>query len=105
MDFFRSLHFIPGNRQDMLTKSGTLPADVLVPDMEDSVPEGQKAQARELIRSMLPTLAQKGQMVMPRINALNTGLAQDDLIAIVGPHTYGVTAGKVESPWEIQELS
>ncbi|MBI4312115.1 MAG: CoA ester lyase [Chloroflexi bacterium] len=105
MDIFRSLHFIPGNRQDMLTKSGTLPADVLVPDMEDSVPDGQKQQARELIKSLLPTLAQKGQLVMPRINALNTGLAADDLAAIVGPHTYGVTAGKVESPWEIQELS
>ncbi|MBI4198520.1 MAG: CoA ester lyase [Chloroflexi bacterium] len=103
--FFRSLHFIPGNRQDMLTKSATLPADVLVPDMEDSVPEGQKQQARELIKSMAPTLAQKGQLVMPRINALNTGLAHEDLAAIVSPQVYGVTVGKVESPWEIQELS
>ncbi|MBI2171604.1 MAG: CoA ester lyase [Chloroflexi bacterium] len=103
--FFRSLHFIPGNRQDMLTKSATLPADVLVPDMEDSVPESQKQQARELIKSMAPTLAQKGQLVMPRINALNTGLAHEDLAAIVSLQVYGVTVGKVESPWEIQELS
>jgi len=105
MDIFRSLHFIPGNRQDMLTKSATLPADVLVPDMEDSVPDGQKKQARELIKSMVSSLAQKGQLVMPRINALNTGLAYDDLAAIVSPAVYGVTVGKVESTWEISEVS
>lgn len=105
MDIFRSLHFIPGNRQDMLTKSGTLPADVLVPDMEDSVPPTEKENARELIRSMTPTLAQLGQMVMPRINALDTGLAHDDLAAIVGPDTYGLTVGKIRSPWEIKEIS
>lgn len=105
MDIFRSLHFIPGNREDMLTKSATLPADVLVPDMEDSVPEGEKENARELIRGIVPNLAQLGQMVMPRINALNTGMAHDDLAAIIGPHTYGVTVGKIESTWDIQELS
>ncbi len=105
MDIFRSLHFIPGNRQDMLTKSGALPADVLVPDMEDSVPDGQKQQARELIRSMVGGLAQKGQMVMPRINALNTGLAYDDLAAVVAPAVYGVTVGKVESPGDIMAIA
>ena len=32
VDWFRSLLFVPGNREDMLSKAQTLPADALVPD-------------------------------------------------------------------------
>lgn len=105
MELFRSLLFVPGNRQDMLAKAGALPADVLVPDMEDSVPEEEKEHAREVIRQTVKTMAQRGQAVIPRINALNTGLAREDLAAVVCAEVYGVTVGKVESPWDIQELS
>ena len=105
MDLFRSLLFVPGNRQDMLAKAGTLPADALVPDLEDSVPEGEKEHARELVRQTVKTLAQQGQAVIPRTNALDTGLARDDLAAVVCPQVYGVTVGKISSPWEIQQLS
>jgi citrate lyase subunit beta/citryl-CoA lyase len=97
--------FIPGNRQDMLAKAGNSPADALVPDMEDSVPEGEKERAREILREAVPTMALQGQPIIPRINALDTGLAADDLAAVVGPHVYGVTVGKVSAPWDIQELS
>ena len=105
MDLFRSLLFVPGNRQDMLAKAGTLPADALVPDLEDSVPDGEKEHARELVRQTVKTLAQRGQAVIPRINALDTGLARDDLAAVVCPQVYGVSVGKISSPWEIQQLS
>lgn len=105
MELFRSLLFVPGNRQDMLAKAGALPADVLVPDMEDSVPEEEKEHARDVIRQTVKTMAQRGQAVIPRINALNTGLAREDLAAVVCAEVYGVTVGKVESPWDIQELS
>ncbi len=36
---------------------------------------------------------------------MNTGLAREDLAAVVCAEVYGVTVGKVESPWEIQEIS
>lgn len=105
MDMFRSLLFVPGNREEMLTKAAGLPADVLVPDLEDSVPDGEKEHAREIVREVVKTLTQAGRTVIPRINALDTGLARDDLAAVVGPNVYGVTVGKVTSPWEIEQVS
>lgn len=105
MDTFRSLLFVPGNREEMLTKAAGLPADVLVPDLEDSVPDGEKEHAREIVREVVKTLAQAGRTVIPRINALDTGLARDDLAAVVGPNVYGVTVGKVQSAWEIEQVS
>lgn len=105
MDTFRSLLFVPGNREEMLTKAAGLPADVLVPDLEDSVPDGEKEHAREIVREVVKTLAQAGRTVIPRINALDTGLARDDLAAVVGPNVYGITVGKVQSAWEIEQVS
>ncbi|MSQ22221.1 MAG: CoA ester lyase, partial [Dehalococcoidia bacterium] len=104
MDLFRSLLFVPGNRQDMLAKAATLPADALVPDMEDSIPDKEKQHARQVIREGVKALAQQGQTVIPRINALNTGLAKEDLAAVVCAQVYGVTVGKIDSPWEIRQL-
>jgi len=105
MDMFRSLLFVPGNREEMLTKAAGLPADVLVPDLEDSVPDGEKEHAREIVREVVKTLTQAGRTVIPRINAMDTGLARDDLAAVVGPNVYGVTVGKVTSTWEIEQVS
>lgn len=104
MDLFRSLLFVPGNRADMLVKAATLPADALVPDMEDSVPDKEKQHARQVVREAMTALAGQGQTVIPRINALNSGLAKEDLAAVVCAQVYGVTVGKIDSPWEIRQL-
>jgi citrate lyase subunit beta/citryl-CoA lyase len=104
MHLFRSLLFVPGNREDMLAKVKNLQADALVPDMEDSVPVSEKEHARELVSKTVKTLARQGQAIIPRINALNTGLAHDDLTAVVSTHIYGVSVGKIESAWDIREI-
>ncbi|MFQ5860660.1 MAG: HpcH/HpaI aldolase/citrate lyase family protein [Dehalococcoidia bacterium] len=103
MQPLRSLLFVPGNRPDMLGKARNLDADVLVPDLEDSVPATEKGRARETVREALPTLAQRGQLVVVRVNPLVTGLTWEELATLVGPHLYGISVGKVESPWELQE--
>jgi citrate lyase subunit beta/citryl-CoA lyase len=103
VEALRSLLFVPGNRQDMLEKARNFDADALVPDLEDSVPAAEKAKAREIVREMGPTLSRRGQKIIVRINSLGTGLAWDDLAAVIGPYLYGVSVGKVESPWEMQE--
>ena len=53
MELFRSLLFVPGNRSDMLEKASTADTDILVPDMEDSVPDNEKSNARSLISEKL----------------------------------------------------
>ena len=102
---FRSLLFVPGNRFDMLEKAKNLRADALIPDMEDSVPIAEKVAARETISSVLPALAEAGHTLVPRANSLSTGLLEEDLAAVIGPYCYGVTVGKVDSMWDIEQIS
>lgn len=105
MTILRSLLFVPGNRADMLAKAAPLRPDALVPDMEDSVPEDEKANARQLTASFVPQLAQGGVPVIPRVNALETGLLEADLAAVVGPHIYGVSVGKIYTPQDVETIA
>ncbi len=101
----RSLLFVPGNKANMLEKALRLAPDALIPDMEDSVPAAEKANARETIRSLLPLLAASGRPVMPRVNALDTQWIEADLAAVVGPHVLGVSVGKVRNAGDISAIS
>ena len=105
MTVLRSLLFVPGNRADMLKKVVRLTPDAFVPDMEDSVSAEEKAHARETVASCLPELAAGGVPVIPRVNALETGLLEEDLTAVVGPHSYGVSVGKIYTPRDVEIIS
>jgi citrate lyase subunit beta/citryl-CoA lyase len=65
--------------------------------MEDSVPWSEKRSAREVTSSSLAGLAGTGIAVVPRLNSLDTGLFEEDLAAVIGPHISAVTVGKVQS--------
>lgn len=96
---------MPGNKANMLAKALGSPADALLPDMEDSVPDGEKTAARETIRNFLPRLAPIPALVIPRVNSLETAWVEDDLAAIVGPHVDGVSIGKIRSAADISTVS
>ncbi len=100
----RSLLFVPGNRPTMLEKALGFAPDAFVPDMEDSIPEGEKENARETVKAHLAQLAKTGIPVIPRVNALETGLAEADLTAVVGPHIAGISIGKIYTPADIDQL-
>ena len=104
MELLRSLIFVPGNRANMLEKARDFPADVIVADLEDSVPPGEKVAARDMVQQLAPQLCTKGQKLMVRLNSLDTGLTQDELAAVIGPHLYGISLGKVESIFDIREM-
>ncbi len=101
----RSLLFVPGNQSRMLEKALGLSPDAYIPDLEDSVPVEEKANARDVVASRLADLADAGPLVIPRINSLDTGLIDDDLAAVVGPQTFGVSVGKIQSPAEVERIS
>ena len=105
MAVLRSLLFVPGNRTNMLEKAMGISPDAYIPDMEDSVPAEEKENARNVIASFLPKLAEVGPLVIPRINSLDTGLLQDDMAAVVGPHIFGVSVGKIQSTRDIDYIS
>ena len=104
MTIFRSLLFVPGNRPNMLQKALGFSPDVFVPDLEDSVPTDEKANARTVAASFLAKLSDTGSLVIPRVNSLDTGLLEQDLAAIITPKIYGLSIGKVQTVQEIAEI-
>ena len=100
----RSLLFVPGNRGRMLDKALGLRPDAFVPDMEDSVPAAEKAAARTRVAGSLESLSATARRVIPRVNSLGSGLIDEDLAAVVGPHVWGVSVGKVGSAAEMLAL-
>ena len=104
MDLFRSLIFVPGNRANMLDRARSFDADVIMVDLEDSVPPGEKEAARNLAREWVPALHGEGKRVMVRVNSLDTGLTRAELEAVVCPELYGVSLGKVESVRDIRTV-
>ena len=105
MTVLRSLLFVPGNQPRMLDRASGLKPDAFIPDMEDSVPIDEKANAREVTASYLAKLGAGGVPVIPRVNSLDTGLLDDDLAAVVGEHVFGVSVGKIETPQDIAAIS
>ena len=104
MTILRSLLFVPGNRPNMLQKALGFSPDVFVPDLEDSVPTDEKANARAVAASFLAKLSDTGSLVIPRVNSLDTGLLEQDLAAIITPKIYGLSIGKVQTVQEIAEI-
>ena len=105
MELIRSLIFVPGNRANMLERARSFNVDIVMVDLEDSVPPDEKTNARGLAAEWVPTLRGEGQRVMVRVNSLDTGLVGDDLRAVVATGLYGVSLGKVESAWHVQDLA
>ena len=101
----RSLLFVPGNQPGMLQKALGLTPDAYVPDLEDSVPDGEKDAARSLVAAVLPEMARAGPLVVPRVNAMDSGLLEADLKAMVGPHTFGISVGKIGTASEVDHVS
>jgi len=104
LHLYRSLIFVPGIRENMIEKARGFDADVIVLDLEDSVPPAGKGQARQIVRSAVPTLAALGHTVHVRVNPVSGGLARDDLAAVVCSELSGIALPKVESAQDIRDI-
>lgn len=94
MEPLRTLLSVPGNRQKMIDKARHLPADVLILDLEDSIPQAEKAAARTMVRKSIAGMALAGQQVFVRINSIASGLALEDLEAVIVPGLDGINQPK-----------
>ncbi len=79
----RSLLFVPGDSEKKLDRGLTSGADALIVDLEDSVSADRKAEARATALAFLQSAKRDGLKLLVRVNALDTGLTDDDLDAIV----------------------
>ena len=99
----RSLLIMPANRADMLAKAPSYGADALVFDLEDSVPVTEKPKARELAREFIGK-HKANTVIHVRVNAIETGMLEDDLHAIVVDGLTGVRLPKAESAETIRTV-
>jgi citrate lyase subunit beta / citryl-CoA lyase len=81
----RSLLFVPGDSERKFARAKDCGADALILDLEDSVAPPQKAAARALVAGLIGGEPKRAWLFIVRFNALDTGLALDDLAAVVKP--------------------
>jgi citrate lyase subunit beta / citryl-CoA lyase len=93
----RSFLFVPGDSESKLAGAATRGADALILDLEDSVAPVRKAAARELVARYLRDPGRdRSVRCLARINAIPTGLAWDDLDAVVPARPDGLMLPKGE---------
>ncbi|WP_333903269.1 CoA ester lyase [Achromobacter insolitus] len=100
----RSLLFVPGDSERKLAKAPASGADALVLDLEDSVDAARLPQARGMVREYLQARPQSGPALWVRVNPLDSGLALDDLAAVVRAAPDGILLPKCEGRADIVTL-
>lgn len=94
----RSKLFVPGSRPELFAKALKGEADALSFDLEDSVDEARKAEARAHLAKFLRSLPPNpGKVIIVRVNGLETPHFEADIEAIVGPGLDIVNLPKPES--------
>jgi citrate lyase beta subunit len=96
---------MPGTDWRKIEKAATeLDADSVCLDLEDGVALNAKAEARETVLRALHTLDFRRSEKLVRINALDSGLAEDDLAAILPAHPAGIVLPKVRDARQVAWL-
>lgn len=98
----RSWLFIPGDSEKKLAKAENSGTDIAIFDLEDSVASERKPYARDLVREFLGSF--QGTAAV-RINPLSSGLAEDDLAAVVRASPALIMLPKSESGQDVTALS
>ncbi len=104
LSLFRTLLFVPGDRERMLQAAVRSPADVIVIDLEDAVAAGAKQDARDRARAAIAPLGAAERPVFVRVNAIASGMTRDDAMAIVGPGLAGVVLPKCDDAQDLRDL-
>src|SRR6185436_12061611 len=107
----RSKLFVPGSRPELFAKALASAADAISFDVEDSVPEDGKVQAREQIADFLrsavtrATLRESAKIVIVRINPLHSRHFEGDLMAFACPEVALLNLPKVQSAADVQHAA
>jgi citrate lyase subunit beta / citryl-CoA lyase len=99
----RSLLFTPGNRLELLAKVGRWEPDVVVVDLEDAIPAGQKEAVRDRLGDAGLNLL--GCPVLVRVNPDGTPWHDADVDAAVRSGAAGILLPKAESPERVAALA
>lgn len=103
--YMRSQLYIPGDNDRKLAKADGCGADAIVLDLEDSVAEKNRPEARLKVREFLDArpLGRRGYQIWVRINAFDDA-ALVDLAAVVGGSPDGIVLPKIDGPADVLRL-
>lgn len=100
---WRSLQYVPAHIDKYVSSPHLAAADAIILDLEDSVPEAQKAAARAAIDPALTVLKAHGSDILVRINA-EPHLQEADVVAAVRPGVVALVAPKCRSVDQMRRL-
>ncbi len=101
----RALLYMPGDDQHKIEKASTLGVDCICMDMEDGVAMNKKAEARLTIAKALQELDFGKSEKLARINAVGSGMENDDIRAVLPYRPDGIVIPKMEEWGHIQWAS
>lgn len=101
----RSWLFVPGDSERKLTKAWSTGADALIVDLEDAVARERKAMARDIAADAIAASARGKTMVSIRINAIESGLAEDDIARTFRCRPDAYVLPKASEPADIRRVS
>ena len=100
----RSKLFVPGSRTELFAKALAGDADAISFDVEDSVPDGVKARARQDVADFLRSAAVRdsSKLVIVRTNGCGSPQFEADLAAFACPQVALLNVPKIESAADVQ---
>jgi citrate lyase subunit beta/citryl-CoA lyase len=101
----RSCLYVPGANARALEKAKSLPADVLILDLEDAVAPDAKADARESILAAVGDRSYGAREVLVRVNGLDTEWGRDDLEMAVSAGVDGVLVPKITKGKDVRVIN
>ena len=104
LPYWRSLLYVPVNVSKFVKRAHTRGADAVQLDLEDSVPPGQKTDARKLVKDAAELVSQEGADVVVRINQ-PLRHAVPDIEACISPRVSALALPKCNSAGHIQLLA
>jgi citrate lyase subunit beta / citryl-CoA lyase len=98
----RSALYIPGSNNRGLDKGRSIPADVLILDLEDAVAPEDKPNARAAVASAVNAHAYEPREVVVRVNGLDTPWIGADIVALAGAPPDAILVPKVSRVEDVQ---
>ena len=101
---FRSMLFVPATNDKFIAKAAQRGADAIILDLEDSIPVGEKANARTALADAVPACRSERGEVWVRVNR-PLRLCVEDLAAAVRAGADGIMLPKTESSEHVRFVS
>jgi citrate lyase subunit beta/citryl-CoA lyase len=91
----RNMMYVPAYREKFIEKSLTAPADAIIYDLEDSVPQEFKPDARKILKEYIDKGVFKDKTVFVRLNPLESNMLSEDLKYVLHRDITGFMPSKI----------